>query len=105
VGRYQDTLPFATAELNAEGTDYLPLADGPPPQPPLLATLQSLLQGSPSPLTRAELLARWPGSAPRPDSLWRTLARGVERGLFEISRTGTKTDPFRYGPRRAPVNE
>jgi hypothetical protein len=105
VGRYQDTLPFATAELNAAGTDYLPLADSPPPQPPLLATLQSLLQGSPTPLTRAELLARWPGSAPRPDTLWRTLARGVERGLFEISRNGTKTDPFRYGVRRAPVNE
>jgi hypothetical protein len=97
VGRYPGTLQTATAELNPEGTDYVLLADSPPPHPPLLATLQTLLTESATPLTRRELLERWPGTAPRPDTLWRTLARGVELCLFIVSGTGTKTDAFRYG--------
>ena len=97
VGRYPGTLQTATAELNPEGTDYVLLPDSPPPHPPLLATLQTLLSESPTPLTRQELLARWPGEAPREDTLWRTLARGCEQGLFVRSGTGTKTDAFRYG--------
>jgi hypothetical protein len=97
VGRYPDTLQTATAELNAEGTDYLLLPDSPLPHPPLLPTLQTLLASSPTPLTRNELLARWPGSAPRPDTLWRTLTRGVQCGLFVATGAGTRTDPLRYG--------
>jgi hypothetical protein len=97
VGRYEGTLQTATAELNPEGTDYALLADSPPPHPPLLTTLQTLLKESTNPLTRQEMLARWPGAAPRQDTLWRTLARGIEKGLFVASSTGTKTDPFRYG--------
>lgn len=97
VGRYPGTLPSATAELNPEGTDYVLVADCPTPRPPLLAILQTLLTESPTPLTRRELLARWPGAVPREDTLWRTLARGVERGLFVVSGAGTKTDAFRYG--------
>jgi hypothetical protein len=106
VGRYPDTLQAVSAELNAEGTDYLLLPDSPAPHPPLLATLQTLLAESPTPLTCNELLARWPGEAPRPDSLWRTLARGVEVGLFVVSGSGTKTDARRYGLRsRTAVTE
>lgn len=97
VGRYRELLQTATAELNAAGTDYELSAGSPPPQPPLLAILQSLLTQSPDPLTHRELLARWPGDAPRADSLWRTLARGCETGLFVRSGTGTKTDAFRFG--------
>jgi hypothetical protein len=97
VGRYPGTLQAASAELNAEGTDYVLLPDSPAPQPPLLPTLQTLLTESATPLTRRELLARWPGEAPRQDTLWRALARGVELGLFVVSGTGTKTDAFRYG--------
>jgi hypothetical protein len=97
VGRYPETLQTASAELNPEGTDYVLLADSPAPHPPLLTTLQTLLAESPTPLTRRELLARWPGDTPRPDTLWRTLARGIELGLFVVSGTGTKTDAFRYG--------
>ena len=33
---------------------------------------------------------------PRQDTLWRTLARGIERGLFTVTGAGTKTEPFRY---------
>ncbi len=97
VGRYPDTLQAASAELNPECTDYVLLPDSPPLHPPLLATLQTLLAESPTPLTRRELLARWPGAAPREDTLWRTLTRGCEVSLFVRSGTGTKTDAFRYG--------
>jgi hypothetical protein len=97
VGRYPDTLQTVSAELNAEGTDYLLSPASPPPHPPLFATLRALLQASPEPLTRGELLARWPDPPPRPDTLWRTLTRGVERGLFVVRGAGTKTDAFRYG--------
>jgi hypothetical protein len=97
-GRYREALlQTATAELNAAGTDYELAADSPPPHPPLLTTLQSLLAQSPEPLSHRELLARWPGEAPRADSLWRTLARGCEVGLFVRSGEGTKTDAFRFG--------
>jgi hypothetical protein len=97
VGRYPDTLQTAAGELNLAGTDYVPLPDSPPVSPPLLATLQALLTESDTPLTRRDLLARWPGVAPRPDTVWRTLVRGVEVGLFVVSGTGTKADAFRYG--------
>jgi hypothetical protein len=97
AGRYPGTLQTASAELNPEGTDYVLLPNSPPPHPPLLGTLQTILTESPTPLTQRELLARWPGDAPREDTLWRTLARGCELGLFVRSGTGTKTDAFRYG--------
>jgi hypothetical protein len=97
VGRYPGTLEAVSAELNAGGTDYRVLPDGTPPCPPLFATLEALLRASPVPLTRQELLARWPEPAPRPDTLWRALARGVERGLFIVRGAGTRTDALRYG--------
>jgi hypothetical protein len=100
VGRYPETLPTTTTELNPEGTDYVLLPAGPAPQPPLLGALQTLLAASPTPLTCRELLERWPAAAPRADSLWRTLARGVELGLFSTAGQGTKTDPFRFTLRR-----
>ena len=96
VGRYPETLQTAAAELNPEGTDYILLPDSPSPPPPLLATLQTLLTESPTPLTHRELLDRWPAPAPRLDSLWRTLARGVELSLFTATGKGTKTEPFQF---------
>jgi hypothetical protein len=98
VGRYPGTLGAVSAELNAEGTDYRLLPGGPPPGPPLFATLEALLRASPVPLTCRELLAGWPGPAPRPDTLWRALASGAERGRFSVRGAGTRTDPLRYGP-------
>jgi hypothetical protein len=97
VGRYPGTLQSATAELNPAGTDYMLEGDRPERQPPLLTTLQALLNASPTPLTGRELLERWPGDASRQDSLLRTLARGIELGLFTRSGQGTKSDPFRVG--------
>jgi len=72
------------------------LPDSPAPHPPLLCTLQTLLTASPTPQTCRELLDRWPAPAPRPDSLWRTLRRGVELGLFTPTGKGTKSEPFRF---------
>jgi hypothetical protein len=97
VGRYPDTLQAVSAELNAEGTDYLLVPGSTPPHPPLFATLHALLRASPVPLTRRELLDRWPEPPPRPDTLWRALARSVERGLIVVRGAGTRTDAFRYG--------
>ena len=97
VGRYPGTLEAVSAELNAEGTDYRVLPDSTQPCPPLIATLEALLRASPVPLTRQELLVRWPEPAPRPDTLWRALTRGVGRGLFIVRGAGTRTDPLRYG--------
>jgi hypothetical protein len=97
VGRYPETLQTATADLNPEGTDYLLVEGSPAPHPPVLSTLQTLLTASPTPLTRRELLDRWPAPAPHIDSLSRTLARGYELGLFTATGKGTKTEPFRFG--------
>jgi hypothetical protein len=97
VGRYPGTLEAVSAELTAEGTDYLVLPSGTPPCPPLLDMVQELLRASPVPLTRQDLLARWPDPPPRPDTLWRALARGVERGVLIVRGAGTKADALRYG--------
>jgi hypothetical protein len=96
VGRYPGTLRSVTAELNADGTDYVLAEASPPPPNPLLATVETLLAASSTPLTRQELLARWPGHPPHPDSLWRTLSRAAEHGRVTITGTGTKTDDLRY---------
>jgi hypothetical protein len=98
VGRYPETLQSASAELNSEGTDYVLEPETPAPHPPILTTLQTLLTGTS--LSCRELLDRWPSPAPRPDSLWRTLARGVRLCLFTITGKGTKTDPFRFAVRQ-----
>jgi hypothetical protein len=100
VGRYPGTLRQVPAESNVEGTGYLQVADEPPPplHPPALETLRQLLQESPTPLTRQEVLARWPEGLPTPraDSLWRSLARGCEVGILVRTGEGTKAEAFRY---------
>jgi hypothetical protein len=101
VGRYPGTMEYVAAELNAEGTDYVVLADGRPGAvlPPALETLREVLRRSPGPLTRQEIVARWPEGKPPPraDSLWRCLARGCELGLLVRSGAGTRAEAFRYG--------
>ncbi len=101
VGRYPETLQSVSAELNPEGTDYVMLDADSSPHPPLLTTLQALLRASSTPLSRQEILSRWPESEPPPraDSLWRCLTRGCETGLFTRNGEGTKTEAFRYGVR------
>jgi hypothetical protein len=100
VGRYPGTLQQVSAELNAEGTDYIVL-DPALPEPaswPLLDSLLRVLTQSATPLTRQEILARWPETEapPRADSLWRALTRACDQGLLIRSGEGTKTDAYRY---------
>jgi hypothetical protein len=100
VGRYPGTLQHVVAELNPEGTDYRVLAEGVPEAAitPALDTLQQVLGQSPTPLTRQEILTRWPeGDPPRADSLWRMLTRGCEMGLLVRTGAGNKAEAFRYG--------
>jgi AAA domain len=99
VGRYPGTLEHVAAELNPAGTDYLLLPDSAvePALAPTLDTLRQVLSASPTPLTRQDILARWPTpDPPRPDSLWRSLTRGCELGLLLRSGAGNKTEAFRY---------
>jgi hypothetical protein len=104
VGRYPGTLQHVAAELNPAGTDYLPLPDDPPEAalPPALETLRQVLGESPGPLTRQEILARWPEGAPPPraDSLWRCLTRGCKLGILVRTGAGTRAEAFRYGVAR-----
>ena len=100
VGRYPGTLQYAAAELNPGGTDYLLLSDDPKEsaQPASLETVRALLSQSVEPLTRQEILLRWPAAEPppHPGSLCRTLMRGCELGILIRSGTGTKAEAFRY---------
>jgi len=100
VGRYPGTLQHVAAELNPEGTDYLLLAQNPPHAAlaPALEMLQQLLGQSLAPLTRQEILARWPQAEPPPraDSLWRCLTRGCELGILVRTGAGTRAEAFRY---------
>jgi hypothetical protein len=101
VGRYLGTLQHVAAELNSDGTDYVLLPDVLPEAAlaPALETLRQLLSQSPAPLTRQEIVARWPESEPPPraDSLWRTLTRGCELGILVRTGDGNKAEAFRYG--------
>jgi hypothetical protein len=101
VGRYPGTLQHVAAELSPEGTDYLLLGDGPPEVvlAPAHETLIQVLGQSPGPLTRQEILARWPKGEPLPraDSLWRLLTRGCEQGVLVRTGAGNKAEAFRYG--------
>jgi hypothetical protein len=63
-----------------------------------LETVREILSQSATPLTRQEILSRWPEGEPPPraDSLWRSLTRGCEIGLYVRSGEGTKAEAFGY---------
>ena len=58
---------------------------------PAHGTIRQILSASPEPLTRQEILARWPESEPPPraDSRWRILTRACALGI--LARTGEST--------------
>ena len=97
VGRDPETLQAVDAELNREGTDYLVLPDSAPVPPSIMTIVQTLLAEGPVALTHHDLLTRWPGAPPHPDSLWRALNTAVQRGLLTAAGQGTRTDQHRYG--------
>jgi len=65
---------------------------------PILEALRQVLRESPAPLTRQEILDRWPEAEPRPtaNGLWRVLVRGCEMGIMVCSGKGTRAEAFRY---------
>ena len=100
-GRFAQTPRMLLAELNADGADYVVLPDTAPEDIDSGAAfemLDSLLRAAGVPLTRTDILARWPQSAPPPNAitLWRWLARGCERGALVREGTRSKFEPFRY---------
>jgi hypothetical protein len=86
-------------ELTADGTDYVGLGSsaeldferGWP-------VLQGLLAQAEKPLTRRELLRRWPEEGMRPTklTLWRWLDRAVKEGWVLQDGLGTRKEPYRY---------
>jgi AAA domain-containing protein len=98
TGRYPETPQRLLAELNAEGTDYQMLDDDAPEEASALEALCAVMRESPTPLTREEILGRWPAAdaAPTAHTLWRWLNRGIQAGLLVRSGAGSKVEPFRY---------
>jgi hypothetical protein len=102
IGRYPATPAELLIEMNAEATDYAILADcdlDPAAFAPALDTLRTPLAAEQAPLTRHEILARWPSPAtrPTPNTLWRWLCRACELGVLARHGSGSKTDAFRDG--------
>jgi hypothetical protein len=65
---------------------------------PNLDTLMAILRASPEPLTRLDILSRWPThqTPPHRDSLTRSLSHACDHRLLTRTGQGTKFDPFRY---------
>jgi hypothetical protein len=97
--RHRATPPRLVIEWTADGTDYRSLGtsvevayeQGCP-------ALQAVLEQSEGPLTRHDILRRWPESALRPSgpTLWRWLCRAIEERRVLQDGRGTCEDPFRY---------
>jgi hypothetical protein len=101
LSRFTETPRQLLLELNADATDYLPVAEpeaGSDGFQAYLDAFQMVLEDAPQKLTRGDILAEWPPDFDRPGAtqlkLW--LGRAVERGLILREGTGRKSDPFRY---------
>jgi hypothetical protein len=96
--RHEETPPALVIELNADGTDYAALGDFEQEEfGQGWRLLRLVLEAARGKLTRAEILAGWPGE-PRPDAttLWRWLERAAAGGLLHREGRGKKHWPFRY---------
>lgn len=60
--------------------------------------MKAILEEAEGPLTRAEIVRRWPESSavPAKVTLWKWLARLVEAGQVLRQGQGTKKEPHRY---------
>jgi hypothetical protein len=87
--------------MNPEATDYALLADAGDDAAfaPSLDTVRAVLHGAGTPLTRQEILDRWPAPATRPtaNTLWRWLKRGCELGALVRHGDGIRGDAHHYG--------
>jgi hypothetical protein len=98
-GRFPGMLGHVAAELSSDGADYLLLSnDLDNALTPNLDMLRQILHQSPQPLTRQEILDRWPTTTPPAgNTLWRALTSGCDQGLLVRTGAGTKAEAFRYG--------
>jgi hypothetical protein len=86
-------------ELNADGNDYLVLADEPDDDfEANWNILRMVFDDATDKLTREGVLKDWPPDfdKPSPATLWRWLRSAVDRGLLLREGTGYKNDPFYY---------
>jgi hypothetical protein len=87
--------------MNPEATDYAVLADQGDDDAfaPSLDTVRAVLHEAGTPLTRHEILDRWPAAATRPtaNTLWRWLKRGGDLGALMRQGDGIRGDAHRYG--------
>ncbi len=99
LSRYAETTRRLLLELNAEGSDYLPVPDALEEDfQACWELLRLVLDDAPQKLTRQDILAEWPPdfAKPHPTKLWRWLDGAVQRGLMACEGAGRKADPFRY---------
>jgi len=97
--RFEETPRDRVIELNTEGTDYVSLGDFEEEAfGRAWLLVRDVLTRAPDKLTRRQILRAWPPDQDRPNgvTLWRWLARAVERGLIAREGTGKRSDPFRY---------
>jgi len=99
LSRHAETPRQLLLELNAQGTDYLVLADE--QEDGFQANwdvLRMLFEDAPQKLTREDVLGEWPADFDKPSAslLRQWLNRAVERGLVAVEGSGRKADPFRY---------
>jgi len=97
--RYPETPPRLAIELTADGTGYVDLGDFLGREPDRGWHLVSqVLSASPEPLTRHEILARWPVTERRPHkvTLWQWLDRAAADGRVMRLGTGHRDKPYRY---------
>jgi hypothetical protein len=94
--RFEQTPRRLLIELNAEGTEYLVCPEPPAAESDAEADVLAVLEAA-GPLTREEVLARWPGERPPAvTTLCRLLDRAVARGRLCRTGRGRRNDPYRY---------
>jgi hypothetical protein len=97
--RHEATRPCWIIELTAVGTDYRALGVSAEPDFERgWAILQGLFASAERPLTRRELLQRWPDPILKParPTLWKWLDRVVQDGRVERTGLGSRREPYRY---------
>jgi len=97
--RHEETMPRYIIELSADGSDYVSLGDSAEPSFERgWPALQQILEESEGPLSRRDILRRWPENvlAPAKLTLWKWLDRVVKEGTVHVDGQGTRKDPHRY---------
>jgi hypothetical protein len=98
--RHEETPRRLLIEWTADGADYRVLAE--PPDEDFergWSAIRLVLSARGAPQTAAEILRSWPAAAAPPSraTLYRWLARAVERQLVRCEATNRRNAPYRYG--------